>query len=357
MSEAPLFDALPEADVARALLPYLREASRASDLAFAARPARMLGGFDTLVYAFELRDALAPLTGGLVLRVYRDARGPERAQREACVQNAVAALGYPTPRVLLTCLDRTVLGGAFLVMQRLPGRVMLDSFFGPRIVRMPALLAALQVRLHALDPQALRRQLEAAECSGEGMSVTSDLVSMQSRIAAARLTGLEPGAQWLLAHRPPPAASPAICHGDFHPLNVLLDGRAVSGVLDWAWSKIDDPAWDVGATVALITQGPLALPGILRGPVIAVRRWLVNRYLRAYAALRPIDLAAVRYYEALRCLAMLIEAGEHRQAQRGVVPPIAKPTAFVDDSVISGLNARFRAISGVAIFAPASMAR
>jgi len=80
-----------------------------------------------------------------VLRVYRDARGPERAQREACVQNAVEGLGFPTPRVLLTCVDRRVLGGAFQVMRRLRGRVMLDAILGPRVLRMPAERAARQI--------------------------------------------------------------------------------------------------------------------------------------------------------------------------------------------------------------------
>ena len=345
MDESALFDALPEADVAHALLPYLCDAVGAPGLALVAPLNRLLGGFDTLVYAFELRDPPRALAGPLVLRVYRDARGPERAHREGCVQNAVAALGFPTPRVLLTCLDRSVLGGAFQVMQRLHGHVMLDDFLGPRIVRMPALLAALQVRLHALDPHAFQHHLAAGQCPTDHMSVASDVAAMQARIAAAQLSGLDPGMQWVVENRPSPQTS-AVCHGDFHPLNVLLDGRTVSGVLDWAWAKIADPAWDVGATVALITQGPLALPRVLQGIAAAARRWLVGRYVRAYTALRPLDLSAVRYYEALRCLAMLIEAGEYRQAQRGVIPPTPKPTAFKDGRVVGGIIARLRDISG-----------
>jgi aminoglycoside phosphotransferase (APT) family kinase protein len=348
MDDAPLFDALPEAAVARALLPYLRQSVGAPDLSLVALPRRLLGGFDSLIYAFELRAAPAPLDGPLVLRLYRDAGGPERARREGSVQNAVGALGFPTPLVQLTCLDRSVLGGAFVIMQRLPGRVMLDALFGPRLLRLPALLAALHARLHALDAQRLTRALAAAGCSTDALSVNGDLAAMQARIGAARLRGLESAMQWLLAHRPAPVGDAAICHGDFHPLNILLEGGRVSGVLDWAWSKVDDPAWDVGATVALITQGPLQLPRFLRGLATAGRRWVVDRYLRSYRALRPLDLDAVRYYEALRCVGMLIEAGEHVRARCGDIAPIAKPTAFDDPRTIGSLSARFRAISGVA---------
>ena len=351
MNDAALFD-LPEADVACALLPYLRDHTGVASLAFERRPTRMLGGFDSLIYDFELRDPPAALAGPLVLRVHRDARGPERAHCESSVQNAVAGLGFPTPRVGLTCVDRGVLGGAFLIMQRLPGRVMLDAFFSPRILRMPALLARLHVRLHSLDVQRFRGSLEAARCPLDRLALAADLDNMHARIAGARLTGLENGMRWIVAQRPAEPAAAVICHGDFHPLNVLLQGDRVSGVLDWAWAKIADPAWDVGATVALISQGPVHLPAFLQGAARAVRRMLVDRYLRAYAAVRPLDLAAARYYEAMRCMGMLVEAGEHCQAERRVIAPVAKPTAFAGARAARSLVERFRAISQVDVALP-----
>jgi aminoglycoside phosphotransferase (APT) family kinase protein len=348
MDDAALFEALPEAEVARRLLPYLGESGAGRGLDYAAPPRRLLGGFDTLIYRFELRDPPPALAGPLVLRLYRDARGPDSARRESIVQNAVAALGFPTPRILRTCIDRTVLGGAFVIMPYVHGRVMRDAFFGPRALDMCALLASLHARLHGLDADALAR--DAAGTTGS-LSVGDELDVMQAQIGAARLAGLDPGMQWVRARRPP-LGQAAICHGDFHPLNVLIDGAEVSGVLDWARAKIDDPAWDVGATVALFTQGPIDLPGVLQGAAGAVRRWLIGRYLRAYTTLRSIDLAAVQYYEAVRCLGMLIEAGEHRQAARGFVAPIAKPTAFNTARSVRSLSARFAAVSGVAVALP-----
>ena len=48
-------------------------------------------------------------------------------------------------------LVRGVLGGAFQVMRRLRGRVMLDAIFGPGVLRMPTVLATLHAQLHGLD--------------------------------------------------------------------------------------------------------------------------------------------------------------------------------------------------------------
>jgi aminoglycoside phosphotransferase (APT) family kinase protein len=342
-----LFDPLPESEVAQRLIPYLCETSAAPSLRFKLPPTRMLGGFDTLVYAFELHAPPPPFDGPLVLRVYRDAYGPERARREACIQNAVEALGFPTPRVLVICADRRVLGGAFQIMRRLPGRVMLHAMFGPRVLRMPAVLAGLQARLHGLDANAFVRRLEAEGCALGDVGVTADLRTLEQRIATADLVGLGAAIRWAQHEAPGPPAHQVVCHGDFHPLNVLLDGGAVSGVLDWAWARLADPAWDVGATVALMAHGPLALPAVLQRAVRAVRQWLIERYLQAYATLRPLDRAAVRYYEAVRCLGMLVEAGEHIQSTRRVISRIAKPTAFTDARTLGGLNARFRAIAGI----------
>lgn len=352
MDDAALFETVPELEVARRLLPYLCEATGVARLTFAATPAQMLGGFDTLVYAFEIADPPPTLAGPLVLRVYRDARGPERARLEACVQNAVDELGFPTPRVLLTCVDRAVLGGAFQVMRRVHGRVMLDAIFGPRVLRMPTVLATLQAQLHSLDVQAFTARLAAGQCSAEQLSVAADLHDLQTRIGAAQLRGLAPALEWVQRHLPSARGRDVVCHGDFHPLNVLVDGQRVSGVLDWARAKLADPAWDVGATIALTTHGPLRLPGVLHRAAMTARQWFVARYVRAYMRLRPLDRAAVRYYEAARCLAMLVEAGEHIQVERGVIPPVAKPTAFKDARTLRGLLARFRAISAIDVALP-----
>ena len=49
--------------------------------------------------------------------------------------------------------------------------------------------------------------------------------SLQRRVAHAKLDGLTPTLRWLHEHRPPPGP-PVICHGDFHPRNLLVGRRA-----------------------------------------------------------------------------------------------------------------------------------
>jgi aminoglycoside phosphotransferase (APT) family kinase protein len=126
----------------------------------------------------------------------------------------------------------------------------------------------------------------------------------------------------------------------------------VSGLIDWTRMRLAEPAYDVGATIALLTQGPLRAPAGL-GPVLrAGRRLLVAAYLADYRRRRSLDGARLRYCEALRTLLFLLEAGEHRLADLGRRARPEKPTAFGEAGAIARSAARFESITGVRLRLP-----
>jgi len=344
------------ADFADRLLAYLRSVLEAPKLKYTEPPEPITGGFDTLTYSLALLGATEELSRPLILRVFRADHpstaliGGERACFESAVQNTIAEFGFPAPRALHTCTDTEVIGAPFLIMERLRGRIMLDVFFRPSRVwlRLPDLLAEAHVRLHSLDAALLERAVEASGLPPHALR-SDDRRELASRIVGAGLEELLPGMQWLLDNEPAEATPPAICHGDFHPLNVLMDKNRVSGVIDWTYTRIGDPAYDVGATIAIFGQGPVDLPGFVHSGVGLFRRWIIARYYRTYQRLRPVDGDAIHYYEAMRCLGFLVEAGEHRQADLGVFARPQKPTAFGAPRTVRGIIARFREITGVAL--------
>src|SRR5215468_6304653 len=140
-------------EVADQLLRHLRGRLGTSSLDYAESPARILGGFDTFIYGFSLRGAPARLSGRLILRLYRPDTDPRQACFESTLQNMLAAAGYPSPRVLLVGGAGDELGRAFVVMPRVPGRLMVDTLRGPAGIRMATTLARAQLALHALDPE------------------------------------------------------------------------------------------------------------------------------------------------------------------------------------------------------------
>lgn len=345
----PIADDIDAGRIAEGLLGVLRRRAGSPAIDYAARPERVPGGYDTRIFTFALRGAPPALSGPLVLRLHRADADPARARCEAAIHRAIAGLGYPCPPPLLVGEADEGLDGAFLVMPRVPGQVMLDTLRGPRLVRMPKMLAGLHVALHGLDPEPVRRALSVAGFESDRFSVTSELDDAARDIDRARLDGLRPAFRWLVAHRPPEPPVRVVCHGDFHPLNILVERGRPTGVIDWADGhlRFADPAYDVGATIALLTNAPLDVPPGLSMAAALGRRLLVDAYRRAYLREQPLEPARLRYYEALRTLGFLVEAGLHRQAAAGVIAPRSKPTAFASPRVQRGAVRRLRALTGV----------
>jgi aminoglycoside phosphotransferase (APT) family kinase protein len=301
-------------ELARGLVAHLRRSLGAPGLELAEGPTPLGGGFDTEILALRLRGAPSAWAGPLVLRVLQPHHDPGRVLREEATQNAVADLGYPAPRVLLATRDAAPLGAPFLVMTRLPGGPLMERPLG-----MADILLDAQLRLHALDPSPL------ASVLGDVATFDGYLAALERRVDRAGLIGLAPVIAWL-RRGPRPDVAPVICHGDLHPQNVLVEGRRLSGVLDWPNVLVADPAFDVACTHLILRFAPVALvslPRSLRWLLRAGQRVLAHRYLAGYRRRRPIERDRLAYHEVAAAMRALVQAGESRRRPAGVPPPSA----------------------------------
>ena len=92
------------------------------------------------------------------------------------------------------------------------------------------------------------------------------------------------------AERLPPAELPAVVHGDLHFRHVLVEGRRVTGLIDWGDLCRSDPAIDLpllwgfvppeGRAAFLDAYGPVEEEQLLRARVLAFSVWAA---LAAYA--------------------------------------------------------------------------
>ncbi|HEY2993370.1 MAG TPA: phosphotransferase [Methylomirabilota bacterium] len=326
-------DARAEA-LARGLVAHLRATLAAPALDVAEPPAVLRGGFDTEIFALRLRGGPPALAVPLVLRVLRAHHDPAMALREQATQNALADLGFPAPRVLLATADAAPLGAPFVLMERRPGRPLLET----RALGMGAVLADLQLRLHALDPAPLARAL------GPAGTYEGYLDAFERRITRGALDGLKPLVGWLRAHRPPGDA-PVVCHGDFHPQNILVEAGRVSGVLDWPNALVAEPAFDVASTLNIlrfVPAGLMSMPSVLRWLAGLAQPLLARRYLAAYRRRRAIDDARLAYYSVAAALRALVRAGETRR--RAASGP---PSALDASPYAARLLEHVRGVTGV----------
>lgn len=306
-----------EQRIAAALEANLRQATGRA-LRLGAGVLRLTGGFDTETYAFRLDDAPdAPdaLAWDLVVRLFRGPRESHRVHSEAAIQNHLAH-SYPAPPVPIDTAGLNIMGRPYLVMRRLPGRSLLEVLRADPAAAgdAGALLGAAQARLHSLDVGEALRALASFDLTPWTPGrLLADIRDLAEATGDPMLTRLE---RWLDPRRPS-APRPSLCHGDFHPGNVLVQDMRLTGVIDWTNFALAPPEFDVAISRLILSIGLVALDSDDPGPE------LLRRYDAAYrAAARGLDERLVRYYAVLRAGRALARtvARRYRADMRGAAP-------------------------------------
>ena len=211
------------------------------------------------VYAWE---------DGQVLKLFHERFAYGAVEYEAKIAQAVHAAGLPVPAVgPIIEVD----GRSGLVYERTDGSTM-----GQVLERKPwnvftfaRLLAELQADMHAsgIAPEipSLRRRLERKIQSAK---------ALPDNLREAALNALE--------HMPD---GEQLCHGDFHPYNVLMTARGPV-IIDWVDATRGNPVADVVRSSVLIEGAVAAMPSIRRRHR-EVLRWMHAIYRRHYFRLCP----------------------------------------------------------------------
>jgi len=94
-----------------------------------------------------------------------------------------------------------------------------------------------------------------------------------------------------IAGRTPDSAVERLCHGDFHPGNILFNEKAEDRpvIIDWSAATRGNPLADVARTSVLFEQAeiPSFVPLRIRIIMKFARRLLHRHYLHSYLQLRP----------------------------------------------------------------------
>lgn len=177
------------------------------------------GGMDTEIWRIEQGDDLTS-----ALRIFRENQALEAAFERIAISAAAEAIAVPELRAagtwqgrpvsLISWRDGTTLGAALL-----------ESL--SRAWELGELLGQTQARLHKLPAP------DGLDDFGERWS---------------RWAGVEP-AEGMQGRQ--------LLHGDFHPMNVLIDEGAISGVIDWTNAGSGDPRLDAARTVVIMSAATL----------------------------------------------------------------------------------------------------
>jgi aminoglycoside phosphotransferase (APT) family kinase protein len=291
--------------IGAALLQYLQREWKLPSLQYTSPPITVLGGFETSIFKVQLQNPPKKIPEMLIVRIFKHYASHGTALRESIIQNAAAAAGIPAPQVFLTCSDSSILGGEFNIMECLSGRPMIET----RRDDHPELLARTQIQLHTVDPVPIMMTLATHGFEEEHFTFQGRLKWIQTQILEGDHAWLQPGLTWLRRNQPT-IAKLALCHGDFHPLNILIHDGKISGVLDWSSFQISDPAHDVASTKII---GSILAPVLIPG---AISPNYIERYLAAYQARQPLEPHKLRYFEVVRLIHGLLDSAKGQPAWR-----------------------------------------
>jgi hypothetical protein len=256
---------------------------------------RIVTGGHGLTLLAEGREAEVFLRpDGTVLKLLRHPAMAERATREAAALGALNAHGTLAPRCIATVeMD----GRPGLVLERVPGPDFL-TVMGSRpwlVFRVGAVTARAHAAMHDQTAPATLPDLRH---------------ELRSRIARAPVLPRLSAAFALDLLEALPAGD-RLCHGDFHPGNVL-GTWARPAVIDWGDASRGDPVADVARTDLLLRVGApppgAALP--LRVLIPLGRRLLADRYLTVYRRLHPVDADRLARWKVVRAAARLADGIE-----------------------------------------------
>ena len=256
------------------------------------------------------------LSATTVVKLLRPGIPEHWAQVEADITSRVHAAGLPAPAVDgVVTMD----GRPGVLLERVGGQTMWDRMRDSPsdLAHLVRTLVDLQMQLHDTTIHGIPDLADRVRRKiGEALSL-----SPAERGAAARALGTLPRGS-------------SLCHGDFHPCNVLFSQRGVV-VVDWFDAANGHPSADYARTSLLMRADSGAdlthLPGSRVDPASAVRR----AYLDELLSRDLVDEGELARWEAVLAAARLAEPVEKehllrlwfgwRAAESGAGQPVLKP--------------------------------
>lgn len=216
----------------------------------------VLGGWETSLWRFETPDGRRH-----ALRVYPGPEHAGSARREEAALHACMDAGVPAPAVEATGQWE---GRPLLVIGWCRGATLLDTMLRRpwSVWRQGFAFGRLQAQIHRVpSPAAL---LEGAPHNWMLRG------ALQRPEVFVRVQGMA-------------VSTDSLIHLDYHPLNVLTDGRHFTGIIDWSNAAAGDRRADFARTATLLLTAS-SPPGPTRPVVGALRRLFYLAWRRGYVS-------------------------------------------------------------------------
>jgi len=290
----------------KSLLKYLKQETGNKEIQYASPPKPLAGGFEAQMYEFTLVNQPKNIPEKLVLRIIPSDSPRHEAYLTGTTQTYLANYGFPTPKTYFIHPQTETLGGQFIIMEYIQGKTMYDTYPDHYSAK---LMTETYHALHSIDPTPLIQQFKEANVSEkwfQGLVWREEYIHTQAK-------WLRPALKWVKENYPKDRVNHRLCHGDLHPLNIMVRDEKVVGVVDWGCLKIEDFHYDL----AELRSASLVLAPIFLND----SRWkkLFPEFLEVYRELGSFNESLFDYFVAYVCLHTLVNNEKHKMWNTEIV--------------------------------------
>jgi len=229
---------------------------------------------------------LLPWKHDQVVKLFRQGYAGPAIETELQRARSAHALGIPTPRAEgIIEIDHQGGRRRGIVFQRLDGPTLLELVIarGAPVARLAQVFFELQRAIHGCPGAALPDMKQALAAKIRGARRVGEAKRQQALDDLERLPG-----------------GLAVCHGDYHPANVIMSAKGPM-VVDWLDAGRGDATLDAARSLLLLQHG---VPGqVGRG----VREAFVAAYTECLQQAWPGRMALIERWRLPVCVARLAE--------------------------------------------------
>ena len=232
-------------------------------------------------------------------------KGAHAVEREAQVLTGLAKANFPVAHVHGVCLDESVIGSWFYVMDMVEGRIFWEAHVpGVPVAERAAIFDAMNAtmaQLHSVDYVGVG----LGEYGRPGNYFARQIGRWSKQYFDDTEAGRDPNMDrlidWLQANMPADDDATSIIHGDFRIDNLIFHATEprVIAVLDWELSTLGHPLADFAYHAMMYRMPPHIVAGLGGMDIAGTGIPSEQDYVAAYCARRGLaDMPGYTYYMA-----------------------------------------------------------
>ncbi|MGY5873181.1 MAG: phosphotransferase [Candidatus Thorarchaeota archaeon] len=253
-------------------------------------------GWETEIESFDLEwiSDDGGVSQALVVRIFPGKGAASKADKEYRVMKQLQDIEYPVPTVYLIETDESIIGGPFIIMDRLDGGTLDETMNQSDETReiWSKVFCQLFVDLHRADWRVMVSDDEQNQFEDPFFITKSGLTHYRNILEESGVLDFLPIVEWMEERRKMvPCETPSITHNDFHGFNIMLDRNEIPFVIDWGASRVTDSRYDLAWTLLLyFAYGNMGVRNnLLKGYEMAAGKHVDQiEFFEVYACLRRL---------------------------------------------------------------------